>query len=399
MNKQKTPEFIALMAFMMAITALVIDALMPALPIIGSDLGNTNVKDNQLLISVVFLGLAVGQLFFGPISDNIGRKKGVYIGFVLFTVGSLLSIFATTMTIMLLGRFVQGLGVSSPRTISVAMIRDKYEGDDMARIMSFIMVVFILVPIVAPWLGQKVMQLSSWRAIFVVQLVVALLILLWFVLRQGETLNPQFKIPFSSKRIIGGIKYIFSVPTTIGYTLVAGILQGVFLAYLSSAQHIFQVQYELGEQFPIYFGVLATSVGLAALFNGQLVGRFGMEQMAKWSLYAFTAISIIGNLVFLPWSHNPPLIMLMVYLLAMLFAVGILFGNLNALAMKPLGEMAGIGSTVIGFVSTLLSVPIGVLIGQYIDTTIHPLLYSWSLAGVIAIGLMLWIKKKESVVM
>ncbi|MEM7537634.1 MAG: MFS transporter, partial [Chloroflexota bacterium] len=192
-NKSLLPEgeFIALMAMVTALIALSTDAMLPALDDIGTSLGTQNPNDNQLVLVMLFLGLAVGQLFSGPLSDAIGRKPTVSLGYAVFIVGCILSIFATNMTMMLGGRVLQGLGVAGPRTVSIALIRDLYEGRRMARIMSFIMTVFILVPIIAPTLGQGILLIADWRSIFVALLLMALATFFWFTIRQPETLPPE----------------------------------------------------------------------------------------------------------------------------------------------------------------------------------------------------------------
>jgi DHA1 family bicyclomycin/chloramphenicol resistance-like MFS transporter len=394
-NKNPT-EFIALMALLMAIAAFSIDALMPALPLIGNEFNTTNINDNQLLISLVFLGLAIGQLFFGPLSDSLGRKPAVYYGLAIFLMGSLLSVFAKDFNMMLMSRLIQGIGLGAPRTVGLAMVRDKYAGDAMARIMSFIMVIFILVPTVAPAMGQAMLYFSDWKSIFFLQIGMAFLILIWFYLRQPETLTPQNIIPFSFFTIGKAVLEIFKTRSTLAYTLIMGVIQGGFIVYLSSAQQIFQDQYGLGDKFPLVFAILALAIGVASLVNSKLVMKYGMDKMARWSLIAFTIISAISTMIFLSMpGQNPSLLVFMIYLILLLFSTGILFGNLNALAMRPLGHIAGLGSTVVGFVSTLISVPLGIYIGRFIQDTAFPLVIGFGLAGVVSLLILLWLKGEK----
>lgn len=381
---------------MMAIGAFSIDAILPAMKIIGDNYGVSNPNDNQLLVSLVFLGLAIGQIFFGPLSDSIGRKPAVYYGFVIFIIGSIISIFAHTFELMLLSRFIQGLGIGAPRTIGVAMVRDRFVGDLMARVMSFIMVIFILIPIVAPAIGQGLLYLAGWKAIYMSQIVLALIIVAWFYQRQEETLSPENKRPFSVAKINSAVLEIFKTRTTFVFTLIIGLIQGAFLVYLSSAQQIFQVQYGLGDKFPLVFAVLALSIGIASLANSRLVMKFGMERMTFWALLSFTIISLMILFLFLSkGQENPPFALFMTFLVLLLFSTGILFGNLNALAMKPLGHIAGLGSTVVGFVSTLISVPLGIYIGRFIVDTAFPLVIGFAGAGFLSFGLLLWLGGQE----
>ncbi|MBT8393561.1 MAG: MFS transporter, partial [Bacteroidia bacterium] len=227
-------EFVALMASLMSIVALAIDALLPALSIIGRELKTSVTTDNQLLITMIFLGLGFGQLLFGPLSDSFGRKPIVYFGFIIFLIASIVCIYAETLTIMVVGRILQGIGLSAPRTVSISIIRDSYKGDYMAKIMSFVTVVFILVPIIAPALGKFILNIYSWQAIFYAQLIFAAIIGIWFWKRQKETLKPEFKVKFSSHLFVDGLKELIKFKETIAFTFISGFITGAFLVYLST---------------------------------------------------------------------------------------------------------------------------------------------------------------------
>jgi DHA1 family bicyclomycin/chloramphenicol resistance-like MFS transporter len=384
-------EFVIIISLMMSLTALSTDAMLPALPQIGSDLGVQNANDRQLVVSVLFLGLASGQLFFGPLSDRVGRKPTVYAGYALYIAGALLSVLAASFPMMLVGRLLQGLGISAPRAITLALVRDRYEGRAMARVMSFVMTVFILVPMIAPTLGQTILLFSGWRGIFGIFVLMGLITLSWFALRIPETLTPEHRAPFSLRRIIMAIREIVGIRLAIGYTVAAGLISGAFLGYLNSAQQIFQEHYALGELFPLFFSVVALSLGLASLLNARLVMRFGMSPLARWSLFAMLGLSVAALGIALLTAGQPPLWFLMAYLMMAFFCVGILFGNMNALAMKPLGHIAGIGAAVIGSLSTLISVPIGVTIGQSYNGTILPLVAGMAILAGLSIVVVGWI--------
>ena len=385
-------EFVTLMALMIALVALAIDAMLPALPIIGEELGATHENDSQLIVSLLFLGMALGQLFFGPLSDSIGRKSALSAGLGLFVVGSMISLFADTFTLVLVGRFVQGLGVAGPRSVSLALIRDQYEGRAMARVMSFVMTIFILVPVIAPTLGQAILMVANWRAIFAVLAVMALMLFGWFALRQPETLLPAHRMPFSLHRIFLVSREVCTNRIAFGYTLVAGLVSGAFLGFLSSAAQIFQQQYDLGSWFPIYFAVLASAAGVASLMNANLVMRFGMRALIGRAMLSL-AVTSFGFLGFaFLYAGSPPLWSTMAYLLAKFFVIGILFGNLNSLAMEPLGHVAGIGSALVGSISTLISVPLGILIGHSYNGTILPLIGGFAVLGALSLLVMRWVE-------
>ncbi len=382
------------MSLMMSLTALSIDAMLPALPQIGSDLNVQNPNSRQLVISIIFLGLALGQLFFGPLSDKTGRKPAIYAGYALYIAGALISLFAFSFPVLLLGRFLQGAGVSAPRAVTLALVRDRFEGRAMARVMSFIMTIFILVPMIAPSLGQAILLYSGWRTIFGTFILLALVTLLWFALRLPETLAPENRAPFSLGRIVSATKDILRTRTALGYTLSAGLVSGAFIGYLNSSQQIFQEQYALGELFPIFFGVIALSIGVASLINTRLVVRFGMRFLVSWSLITIFGLSLIALVVAFLAAGVPSLWLFMAYLMLTFFCVGILFGNQNALAMEPLGHMAGIGAAVVGSLSTLISMPLGTIIGQSYNGTLIPLIVGMAVLTGLAYLVVRWVESK-----
>tara|TARA_B110000971_G_scaffold105325_1_gene108084 strand:+ start:4476 stop:5585 length:1110 start_codon:yes stop_codon:yes gene_type:complete len=312
-------EFVVLMAMIISMVALSIDAMLPALPNIAADLGVTRINDSQYVISILFAGMAIGQMIFGPMSDSVGRKYAINVGFAVFIVGCLVSLLAETFTMMLIGRFLQGFGAAGPRVVSIALVRDRYEGREMARVMSFVMTIFILVPIVAPALGQAILMFSDWRGIFWMFLVLSFIALSWFNLRQPETLLVENRIRFSIKQVLSDIKYICVIPAAMGYTIATGIIFGAFLGYLSSSQQIFQQQYHLGNQFVIYFGILAASLGLASLLNAQLVMRFGMRRLSHGATFFIVVLSVPFYFLAQHYSGSPPLWQVMAYLLAVFF--------------------------------------------------------------------------------
>ncbi|MFL7892380.1 MAG: multidrug effflux MFS transporter [Anaerolineales bacterium] len=383
-------EFVALISLIMSLTALTIDVMLPSLPQIGSDLGVKSVNDRQLVVSVLFLGLAVGQLFFGPLSDKTGRKPAIYAGYAIFIAGALISVFALNFPIMLLGRLLQGIGISSPRAVSLALVRDRYAGREMARVMSFVMTVFILVPMLAPSLGQAVLLISGWRSIFLILILIALITFAWFALRMPETLVPEKRTPFKLRKIFQAIVEILKNRISLGYTITAGLISGVFLGYLNSTQQIFQEQYALGRLFPLYFGAISLALGLASLTNARIVVRLGMRFLVKWSLFFIFGLSLIGLSIALLTAGKPSLWMFIAYLMMTFFCIGILFGNLNSLAMEPLGHLAGVGSAVVGSLSTLISMILGTMIGRSYDGTVLPLVASIAIFGGLSILVMRW---------
>jgi len=384
-------EFIALMASLMSLVALSIDALLPALEEIGISINVQESHQNQLLITMIFLGLGVGQLFFGPISDSFGRKPMIYLGFLLFVIASFICVSATNLEMMIFGRILQGIGLSAPRTISIAMVRDSFSGNYMAKIMSFIVVIFILVPVVAPAIGKVMLDFYGWRFIFYSQLIYGCFVLLWLRKRQPETLPIEKRIPFSFNLFFNGTKEFLKYKQAVVFTLISGFVTGSFIVYLSASQQIFQEQYHLKEEFPYIFAGLAITVGLATFLNGTFVVRFGMLRLVSVFLVFFTAIPLLYGLLFFG-KPNPSIGVLLFFFGIQFFALGFLFGNLRALAMQPVGHIAGIGAAINGFVSTVMAVPIATFIGSYVITTTLPLFLGFLVCGLLSLLLLFYLR-------
>jgi MFS transporter, DHA1 family, multidrug resistance protein len=391
-NKQSVEfEFVALMASLMSIVALSIDALLPALPEIGASLGVNNPNNNQMLITMIFLGLGFGQLIFGPLSDSFGRKPIVYIGFILFIIATFICVTTQNFEMMIFGRVLQGIGLSAPRTLSIAIIRDSYSGNYMAKILSFVVMVFILVPVIAPTLGQLLLQFYNWESIFYVNLIFGLIVMLWFWQRQPETLTTEKRIRFSPRVFVEGTKEFLKYKDAIAFTLISGFITGSFMVYLSTSQQIFQEQYNLAEMFPYIFASLAISVGLATYLNSQLVVRFGMWRIVYIAIIAYVIISILYVILFLS-GKNPSITILLSFFALQFFAIGFLFGNLRALAMQPLGHIAGIGAAINGFVSTVMAVPIANYIGSFVNNSVLPIFIGFSVFGILSLLVFLRLK-------
>jgi DHA1 family bicyclomycin/chloramphenicol resistance-like MFS transporter len=291
---------------------------------------------------------------------------------------------------MLGGRLLQGLGISAPRAITLALVRDRYKGRPMARVMSFAATVLILAPMVAPTLGQAILLISGWRGIFGGFVLMALFMVSWFGLRMPETLAQEHRAPFSLRRIVDASLQVIRNRTALGYTVSAGLVSGAFLGYLNSAQQIFQEQYALGNLFPLVFGIISLSIGLASLLNARLVMRFGMRFLVWRSLWAVVGLSVLGFGVALLLDGQPPLGLFMTYIMGTFFCIGILFGNQNALAMEPLGHLAGIGAAVVGSLSTLISMPLGTVVGQSYNGTVVPLIAGLALLSGLAMLAVRW---------
>ena len=379
-----------LIAMLMATAAMAIDAMLPALAEIGSDLGVARENNRQLVISALFLGLALGQIAYGPLSDRFGRKPGMYVGLGLFVLGSLLSMAAWNYPAMLAGRFLQGIGAAGPRIVCLALVRDRYEGREMARVMSFIFAVFVIVPTVAPALGQAILLVSGWRAIFGALLVFAIAGLAWFSIRQPETLTPERRVPLSIGSLAAAVGRVGGNRPAVGYATAAGLVFGGFLGYLNSAQQIFQEQFQVGALFPAYFAALSLAFAASSYANGRLVLRYGMRRLAIRSLQALCLLSAGLLAALLQTGGAAPLWIFLAWGATAFFCLGAVFGNVHALAMEPFGNVAGIAAALIGSYTSLLSLLLGALIGQFYDGTLLPLVGGFAVLGIASLGAMSW---------
>lgn len=367
------PEFVALVAFSISLVAMSIDSMLPALGTIAESLGARSPNDRQLVLTMFFGGLTAGQILYGPLADAWGRKRAMYVGLGLLASGTTLCLVAPTFGVMLAGRAIAGAGAAGPRIVSMAIVRDLHSGREMARVMSIVSSIFIIVPIVAPSVGQGVLLVASWRGIFGVLLAMTASVFLWFSLRQTETLALDRRRPLSAKPVAAAILEVLRTRQTLRYSIGAGLLFAALIAYLATAQQIFGEMYALGDAFPLYFAALAASLGAASLLNARLVIRFGMVALSKSALRFSTAMSAVFLVVALATGGHPPLWAFMGYMMLVFFCNGLMFGNFNALAMEPLGHIAGSAAAVIGSLTSLISTVVGTPIGRAYNGTVIPL--------------------------
>ena len=296
---------------------------------------------------------------------------------------------------MVLGRILQGIGLSAPRTISIAMVRDSFSGDYMAKIMSFIVVIFILVPVIAPALGKLILDTYGWKAIFNSQLFIGFLIMIWLWKRQPETLTEEKRKKFKFQLFVDGAKEFIKHKQAVVFTLISGFVTGSFMVYLSASQYIFQEQYGLKEEFPYIFAGLAISVGFATFLNGTFVMRFGMLKMVSVFTVFFTMVPLLYIVVFQNNEMNPSILIFLTFCGLEFFSLGFLFGNLRALAMQPVGHIAGVGAAINGFFSTIMAVPIATFIGSYVTKTALPLFIGFFICGMCCLLLLIALSKSK----
>ena len=377
-------EFVFLNAMLISLGALATDMILPALPYMAEDMGQATGNEQQWMVAVFFISINTGGIFFGPLSDSIGRRNTIAIGTVIFVVGSLMSALTNNFDIMLWGRFLQGLGAAAIFIAMSTILRDKYSGRHMARIMSFTMSIFIMVPTVAPLFGQMVLMLGDWHGIFYVFIAWSLVSFVWLWVRQPETLPVENRLPFNMATFIKNLRIFFNNRTSVGYSIVNGFSFSLLLSYLLSAQQIFVEIYQTGTLFPAYFAVIALAVGIASFVNGKLVMQMGMRKL--YYLAAKTIIALTGGtlIILLGLGGELPLIGFMVIMVGLFFCLGLTFGNTVAIAIEPLGDIAGIANAIIRLLSGVIAVGMGIVIGQSYDGTVFPLFIGFFVAGVAA---------------
>lgn len=380
-------EFIALMAMMFATIAFSIDAMMPALPAIAADIAPFGVAQAALIMTFFVIGMGVGTFFTGPLSDAYGRKPLVYGGLAIYALGAVLSWMAPTLELMLAARVLQGLGAAGPRVVSAAIIRDLYGGREMASIMSLTMVVFLLVPGVAPLIGAMIADAFGWRAIFAAFLAFGLVLLLWFSVRMGETLPPEARRPLRAPLMMDAVRQMFANRTVRLSIFVQTLMLMTLFSVLTMVQPIFDVTFGREESFPLWFGGIALVSGVSSLLNAAVVGRFGMRRLITWAL----GLQVILSGIFVLWifADLPYQFAFFVFwLFGVMFQGGLTVANLNAIAMEPMGHIAGMAASVIGAVSTVLGAAMASPVGLLFDGTPMALIVTVLLSSVCASILM-----------
>lgn len=383
-------EVIALLAMSMALTALGIDLMLPAFAEIRDDLGMPPGSPAVAgLVTAYFLGFALGQLAYGPVADRFGRRPVLYAGYGLYAVGAVLSAVAPSLGLMLFVRFVWGLGAAGPRVAAMAMVRDRFEGDQMSRVMSSIMAVFVLVPVVAPALGAVVVSVVSWRWLFAGCAVAAAVVALWAI-RLPESLPAEQRMErLRFGPVLRGAQHVLSNRQTVTYMLAMTVLYGVFISYLGSSENIISETYDRADSFPLIFGGLAATMGVAMLVNGRIVERFGVHRMSHTALLVYVALAGLYLGMALTSGGRPPLSAFIVGTAALLACHAFLIPNLNAIAMAPMGRAAGMAASVIGAVQIAGGALLGSLLDRSFDGTIRPLAVGFFVYGLVALAFVL----------
>lgn len=383
-------EFTAMLALLFATIAFSIDAMLPAFPEIAAELSPDAVNRAQLVLAAFILGLGVGTLFVGPISDAVGRKRTIAAGFALYVAGSLMAYSARSLELLLIARVLQGLGASAPRVASMALVRDLYAGREMARIMSFVMMVFMVVPAFAPLLGAGIIAGFGWRSIFLAYVLFAVVALAWVMIRQDETLAPESRRALTVANLRSAFREVVGSAPVRLYMLVMCLGYGQMFALLSSIQPIFGATYGRAESFPLWFAGIAVISASASFINGRYVMRLGMRRLATHAYGGAAVLSLIALLLIGAGLVTGTAAFVTFYLwgTGVFFISGLTYGNLNALAVQQLGHIAGMATSVITAVSTVAAALIAGPVGLAFDGTAVPAIIGAVICSTAAFALM-----------
>lgn len=364
-------QFVALIAAMMATNALAIDSMLPALPNIGEALGVHDPNARQWVITAYLLGFGVAQLVYGSLADRYGRKPVLMVGLTLYTLFAALCAFSTSFEMLLVARFLTGLGAASTRVLTISIVRDCYAGRQMARVMSLAFIVFLATPVIAPSLGQAVMLFASWRWIFGVLSIFGLVVIAWAAIKLPETQHPEDRIPISVKGVSSAFKASLTDRVAMGYTIASTLVVAGLFGFLNSAQQIFVDVLGAGDLFPVIFAGIAASMAVSSLLNARIVDKLGMRKVSHWALIGFIAFAAAHAAIAV--AGHETLLTFALMQAGMMFCFGLVMSNFGAIAMEPLGHVAGAAASIQGFITTVGGALAGFLIGQMFDGTTVPL--------------------------
>jgi DHA1 family bicyclomycin/chloramphenicol resistance-like MFS transporter len=373
-------QFVALIAAMMATNALAIDSMLPALPHIGEALGVHDPNARQWVITSYLLGFGVAQLVYGSLADRYGRKPVLMVGLTLYTLFAALCAFSTSFEMLLIARFLTGLGAASTRVLTISIVRDCYAGRQMARVMSLAFIVFLATPIIAPSLGQAIMLVASWRWIFGVLSIFGLVVMAWAAIKLPETQHPEDRIPISVKGVSSAFRISLTDRVAMGYTIASTLVVAGLFGFLNSAQQVFSEVLGAGDIFPLVFAGIAGTMALSSLLNSRIVEKLGMRKVSHWALIGFIGFAAVHAVVAITGHETLWTFALMQA--GMMFCFGMVMSNFGAIAMEPLGHVAGAAASLQGFITTVGGALAGFLIGQLFDGTTVPLTLGFTAFGV-----------------
>ncbi|MGN6549602.1 MAG: multidrug effflux MFS transporter [Pararhizobium sp.] len=385
-GRLRRSEFIGMLAALMAINSLAIDIMLPAFPNIAADYG-VAANDAQYVLISYIMGFGFAQLAFGPISDRFGRRGPLFVGLLLYIACAAIGAVAPTFAILIVARIVQGVGAAATRIIAFSIIRDTHSGRQMASIMSLVMMVFMIVPVIAPFTGQLLILIGEWHLIFVFMTVLSALITLWMFFRLPETLPVERRRSLDLVSVVGAFRMVLTNRLAFCYAAATAFYFGSMYAFLSCAQQVYVGIYHLGVWFPVAFSSVALLMAFSNFGNSVLVGRLGQRRLSHAALLLYVALAL--TITTLAWQGPVPFWTFMAIFGTMMPLFGWVTANFNSIAMEPLGAVAGTASAVLGFTQTAGGGIFGALIGQQFDGTLFPLVFGFAVVASVALAFVL----------
>jgi MFS transporter, DHA1 family, multidrug resistance protein len=364
-------EFVAMTAMLMATNALAIDIMLPALPAMGADFSISHENDRQLIIIAYMLGFGISQLVYGPLTDRFGRRSVLFISLSFYAVAGIACIFAPTFPMLIAARVFMGASAGGSRVIAVSAARDLYVGREMAKVMSLVMIVFMAAPIVAPFIGQMMLKIMDWRGIFWGLAIFGMIMVVWVYVRLPESLPKERRVPLNLPTMFRNYGKVISTRESLGYTIASGFMFGGLMSYISASEQLYHEVYKTGDMFALWFAGAAIAMSVSNLINSRLVERLGMRRMSHGALIGFVVVSAVHCLISLQGPVPFPLFYTLVLLA--FFMIGFQGPNYNAIAMEPLGRLAGSGAALMGFASSFVSATIGGFIASQFDGSTTPI--------------------------
>ena len=372
-------EFVVLIASMMALNALAIDIMVPALNDIGEAFQLRTANDQQLVVFAYVLGFGVPQLIWGPVSDRFGRRSLLLLSLVGYAVCGLACVFAQSFNGLLAARFAMGVFASAGRVVAVSVVRDVYAGRGMAQIMSLVMTVFMVVPILAPAIGQGILSIGPWPWVFYVLVIYSVVVCLWSSLRLPETLAPENRRPLSFDKAFSAYWTVIRTRVACGYVLASGVLFGGLFAFIFSIEQVMREVFDEDARLGLWFAIVSIGLAVSNFINAVLVKRYGMRRLSHIAVVVFVGLSALN--LFLMSQIGPVFAVWMPLMFVTFGTIGMIGSNFNAIAMEPLGDIAGTASAALGFATTSLAGMLGYLISSQFDGTVMPLLTGFTALG------------------
>lgn len=380
-----TGEFVVMIAGLMALNALAIDVMLPALDNIAADLNVARANDQQLVIYAYIAGFGLPQLVWGPLTDRFGRRPIVFLGLIGYAITGAICMLAPSFSVLLLMRFAQGVFASACRVVAVSIVRDVFVGRGMAKIMSLVMTIFMVVPILAPSIGQLVLFVAPWEWTFGILVIMAMVMLGWTWARLPETLAPTARRPLNPASSAAAYITVFRSRETAGYMLASGFVFGALFGFIGSAEQVMTEVFKTGDSFVLWFAGVAGVLSIANFTNSRLVERVGMRRMSQAALFSFITLAL--GLLIIMETIGPNFAVFFPIFALMFGCFGMIGSNFNAMAMEPLGKIAGTASAAYGFFTTTLSSLIGWMIGSQYDGTVTPLLLGFAGLGLVSLAI------------